>query len=215
MENGAILKGKSFSILGDSYSTFLGHIPTHYSAYYPNPKTVEDVLRVEDTWWHILAENTGMILSVNDSYSGSTVCTQVRDGHPEWNSYVNRAMTVDFGMEGQSPDYILVFGGTNDSWLDREVGELLYADPTVNQLKQVLPAFCHVLSVLSQRYPTTKIVAVVNTDLNPRIQEGMYQAAEHYAAETVALENIEKQNGHPTAAGMAAIARQVANVLWM
>ena len=215
MKNRVLLKGKSFSILGDSYSTFLGYIPAHYSTYYPNTNAVEDVLCVEDTWWQILVQNTGMILSVNDSYSGSTVCTQVREGHPQWNSFVHRSLTVDFSMEGQSPDYILVFGGTNDSWLEREIGELVYTDPTADQLKQVLPAFCHILTVLSQRYPTTKIVAVLNTDLNPRIWEGMCQAAAHYNVAVVALENIEKQNGHPTATGMAAIAHQVANILSM
>ncbi len=202
-------KEKRFAILGDSYSAFLGSIPEHYSPYYPQPEAVPDVLQAEDMWWHKLAESTGMMLSVNDSYSGSTVCTQVREGHPAWNAYARRAETVDFG----DPDCILVFGGTNDSWLDREVGEPVYAEATEDQLRQVLPAFCHVLAVLSRRYPAAKTVAVINTDLNPRIREGMCQSAAHYGAVAVALENIDKQNGHPTAAGMASIARQVEDAL--
>ena len=203
------LAGKAFAILGDSYSTFQGYIPPDYNFYYPRPEAVDDVLRVEETWWHRLAAGTGMILSVNNSFSGSTVCTQTREDHPTWNSYVRRAESVDFG----APDYILVFGATNDSWLDREVGEPVYENRTEGQLRQVLPAFCHVLEVLSRRYPHAGLVAVVNTDLKPQIREGLCQAAAHYGAVAAVLENIEKQNGHPTAAGMAAIARQVEDAL--
>lgn len=207
------LNRKRFAILGDSYSTFLGHIPSHYSPYYPRPEAVPDVLRVEDTWWHRLAESTGMTLTVNDSYSGSTVCTQVREGHPNWNSYVNRAQTVDFGKEGHDPDYILVFGGTNDNWLDREIGQPQYKNRTQQHLRQVLPAFCQVLETLLGRYPQAQPVAVVNTELHPRIREGMCQIAAHYGALCAALTDIDKVNGHPTAAGMASIARQVEDVL--
>ena len=201
--------GKPFSILGDSSSTFLGFLPEHYSPYYPNPEAVPDVLRVEDTWWHQLVEMSGMTLAVNNSYSGSTVCTKVRDGHPAWNSYVRRAEAADFG----NPDYILVFGGTNDSWLEREPGEPVYEGRTEAQLEQVLPAFCHVLETLAARYPQTKPVAVINTGLDPRITQGMREAAAHYGAATVALENIDKTNGRPTALGMTQIARQVVAAL--
>ena len=201
--------GKTFSILGDSYSTFLGFIPDNYSPYYPNPEAVPDVLRAEDTWWHWLGELAGMTLAVNNSYSGSTVCTQVRDEHPAWNSYVRRAETVDFG----NPDYILIFGGTNDSWLYREPGVPVYEGRTEAQLAQVLPAFCHVLETLAARYPEAKPVAIINTELDPRISQGMLEAAAHYGAAAAALENIDKVNGHPTALGMTQIARQVEAVL--
>ena len=207
------LNGKRFAILGDSYSTFRGFIPEGNAPYYPNPDAVPDVHHVEDTWWHRLMESTGMRLSLNDSYSGSTVCTQVRDGHPAWNAYALRAQTVDYAAGGQDPDYILIFGGTNDSWLEREIGAPLYEEATEEQLQQVLPAFCHVLKVFACRYPGAKLVAIVNTDLNLRIAGGMAQAATHLGATAVVLSNIDKHNSHPTAAGMAAIARQVEAVL--
>ena len=207
------LTGKRFAILGDSYSTFRGFIPAENEPYYPDLNAVPDVRCVEDTWWHRLAESTGMVLTVNDSYSGSTVCTQVREGHPIWNSYVRRAETVDYSGGGTDPDYILIFGGTNDSWLEREIGEPLYEEATAEQLRQVLPAFCHVLKVFARRYPHAKLVAVVNTELDPRIMEGMAQAAVHLGAKVAVLSDIEKYNSHPTSAGMAAIARQVEAVL--
>ena len=207
------LKGKTFSILGDSYSTFLGFIPGSYMNYYPAPKSVVDVLHVEDTWWHRLADTTGMVLSVNDSYAGSTVCTNVREGYPSWNAYVHRAKMVDFSRNGSPPDYILVFGGTNDSLLEREVGEPVYEDFTEDQLRQVLPAFCNVIEKLGHRYPKVRLITVINTDLNPKISQGMHQIAVHYGTSVVVLENVEKQNRHPTARGMASIAQQVEAVL--
>ena len=203
------LNGKRFAILGDSYSTFRGFIPEGNAPYYPNPDAVPDVHHVEDTWWHRLTESTGMRLSLNDSYSGSTVCTQVREGLPDRSAFALRAQGLDYAAGGPDPDYLLVFGGTNDSWLDREIGQPLYEEATTEQLRQVLPAFCHVLKVLSRRYPHTKLVAIINTDLKPQIIEGMTQAATHLGATAVVLSNIDKHNSHPTAAGMAAIARQV------
>ena len=44
-------KNCNVCILGDSYSTFRGHIPEGNSAYYPY-KDVDDVLQVEHTWWN-------------------------------------------------------------------------------------------------------------------------------------------------------------------
>ena len=43
--------------------------------------------------------------------------------------------------------------------------------------------------------------------------DGMSQAATHLGTKAVVLSNIDKYNSHPTAAGMAAIARQVEVVL--
>ena len=207
------LRGNRFAIIGDSYSAYRGFIPAENDPYYPDLNAVPDVRSVEDMWWHRLAESTGMVLSMNDSYSGSTVCTQVREGHPDWNAYALRAQNVDYAAGGQAPDYIFIFGGTNDSWLEREIGQPLYEAATEAQLRQVLPAFCHVLKVLASRYPRAKLVAIVNTDLDDRIMKGMAQAAIHLGAAAVVLSNIEKYNSHPTAAGMAAIARQVESVL--
>lgn len=44
-----MLLGLTFSIIGDSYSTFKGFVPKEYDCYYPNPELVDDVIYVEDT----------------------------------------------------------------------------------------------------------------------------------------------------------------------
>lgn len=207
------LAGRTFSILGDSYSTFEGYIPDGHACYYPRVEAVDDVLCVEDTWWYKLMHRSEMRLLVNNSYSGSTVCSQVRDDHPKSASYVERAKCSFLGANGEQPDYIFVFGCTNDSWLERPIGRLKFGGWTAGDLKQVLPAYCCVLNRISKNYPQTKIVTVVNTALDPAISEGMVLAANYYRTINIVLEDVDKQRGHPTALGMTQIADQIEQMI--
>ena len=49
---------KRVSILGDSYSTFIGVIPSNYATFYPNDRN--DVTKVEQTWWSLYIKPKGM-----------------------------------------------------------------------------------------------------------------------------------------------------------
>lgn len=208
-----MLSGCTFSILGDSYSTFEGFVPKEYECYYPKPEKVDNVLSVDDTWWCKLIKQQGMRLLVNDSYSGSTVCTRVRDNHPMSASFVERVHHSFCDTDGVQPDYIFVFGCTNDSWLDREIGQVQYEGWTESDLKSVLPAYCYVLDLLSAMYKKSKIVTVVNTGLNPEIRRGIILSSEHYGTIKVNLHDIDKQNRHPSALGMSQIADQICEIL--
>jgi hypothetical protein len=211
MQTQKSLSGRSFGILGDSYSTFQGYIPEDYLYYYPAPERVDDVLAVEDTWWHILMRQNDLQLVRNNSYSGSTVCTHVRENHPKSGSFVARAKDY---FSGDVPmDYIFIFGGTNDSWLDRPAGQLQFSDWTEEDLMQVLPAYCNILDHITKHNPQSKVIAVVNTDLNREIHNGIMDAAIHYGVTVVVLCDIDKQNGHPSALGMRQIAEQIAPAL--
>lgn len=205
------LAGCTFSILGDSYSTFVGYIPAGNACYYPRPESVDDVLRVEDTWWYQLMQRKNMRLLYNESYSGATVCTHVRDTQPPESSFTVRAryLSAHTDEKGEGPECIFLFGCTNDSWLEREIGQVQFANWTEKDLSQVLPAYCYVLDVLCKEHPQACVACVVNTGLNPLIAEGIRQASEHYGAVTVALTDIDKQNGHPSALGMRQIAEQM------
>lgn len=202
---------KTFGVLGDSYSTFQGWIPDGNNCYYPVPARVDDVLRVEDTWWHQLMQRTNMKLAVNDSFSGGMICTDVLEKLPKEASFIVRA---EYSFSGAVPmDYIFVFGGTNDSWFDRTVGQVKFADRTEEDLKQVLPACCEMLEYLLQHNPQSKVIVLLNEGLKPEIHNGICCAAAHYGVMIVELYDIDKQNGHPSAAGMQKIAEQVEAVL--
>lgn len=99
------MKAKTFSILGDSISTFGGYNPPENEVYYP--KEGCDVLAKEYTWWHLLAEETKLHLIMNESYSGSRIS---RTGsRPPSSSFLSPTR-----QERLSGDIIIVFGGTND-----------------------------------------------------------------------------------------------------
>ena len=193
---------RTFGILGDSYSTFKGWIPEGQSCYYPS-ESVDDVLKVEDTWWYQLAQHNDLRLLKNDSYSGATVCTHTRDGQPFSSAFTERAKISFSGV--QQPDYIFVFGCTN--------GQVKYENRAEEDLRQVLPEYCFILEYLTSHNPHSKVVAIVNTQLHPDIHAGIVAAGAHYGASVVVLEDIHKQNGHPTALGMSQIAEQVAAAL--
>mgnify|MGYP003546947605 CR=1 FL=1 len=48
---------KKVSILGDSYSTYKGIIPSNYSTFYPDANN--DVSSVEQTWWSLYIKAKG------------------------------------------------------------------------------------------------------------------------------------------------------------
>lgn len=211
MKNKTKLTRASFGILGDSYSTFAGHIPEGNVAYYPRPEAVDDVLAVEQTWWHLLMTRNNMKLLANDSFSGATVCTDLRAGLPPISAFTERVKRT-FSGEIQ-PDYIFLFGGTNDNWLDKTIGQVRYGNWTEEDLKCALPAFCYVLDYLGKKNPRATIVVSINTGFKPDLHQGMVAAAEHYGAVAISLVDIDKKSGHPSALGMQQIADQIEAVL--
>lgn len=211
MNIGKTLSGSTFGILGDSYATFRGYVLEGQPCYYPNPEKVDDVLAPEDTWWYQIMQRNNMQIITNDSYSGATVCTTVRDKQPLSSAFTERARR-SFSGDTQL-DYIFVLGGTNDSWLDRPIGQIEFSGRTEESLRMVLPAYCDVLDYIKQHNPQTVIVVVINTELHPDIHAGILKAAEHYGAVAVELSEIDKQNGHPSALGMRQIADQIEKML--
>ena len=153
---------KTFSVLGDSYSTFEGYMveesaPCFYSA------SKGAVKRVEDTWWMRFAAISGYTLENNNSYSGSTISNACYTEYPVSSSFVNRCTNL-----GNNPDIVFVLGGTNDSFASTEANfgtiDALDADkallyPAVATLKAQTPAgesavYCITTDAVSTRYYT-------------------------------------------------------------
>lgn len=201
-------------ILGDSYSTYIGHIPEGYACYYGPDGDPESrrLPTVEKTWWHLLMTETGSRLLLNCSFSGSTICNTGYDGvYCVDTSFVSRAEKyfADGTIDGQPIQTILVFGGTNDSWANSPIGTLQYAEYTAEDLKYVLPAVCYLFSYLKEHCPGARIVHIMNCDLKEEITEGIRTACETLGVEYIGLHDIEKVNGHPNERGMRRIADQI------
>lgn len=201
-------------IFGDSYSTFEGFIPNGYDFYYKKNRTDPPIIKdVESTWWKILSKELNYDVILNDSYSGSTICTTVREFHPIDASFVKRVDKYIYNgyFYTNKIDTFFVFGGTNDSWSNCPIGKLKYSNWTEKDLKSVLPAFCYLLDRIKTTNKDSQIVVVINTGLKQEIADNFVLACQYYFLDYVKLDGIDKENGHPTVLGMEQIATQIKN----
>ena len=193
---------KKVSILGDSYSTFKDYNPEGYAPFYPDAHN--DVTEVGQTWWSLFIEAKGYQLEQNNSWGGTTICSTGYFGRVNYeSSFMGR---VD--MLGD-PDIIFLFGGTNDAWSHAPIGEYQWSDWTQDDCKAFRPALAYLLDTLQKKYPKAKIVSLLNSELQEEINESMREVCKHYGVQLVELHDIEKQNGHPSIAGMQSICDQL------
>ena len=184
------------SILGDSYSTFEGYIPAGNASWYATVpwENRTDVVNVRQTW--------------NDSYSGATISYTGYNGE----DYSDRSFLTRLPHLG-SPDLLLIFGGTNDSWTGGPLGEYVYDNFTRGHLYEFRPALAKLLTEAQNRYPGTRIVFIVNTELKDEITESIVEICTHLDVEYVMLRDIDKLAGHPSIKGMEQIKNQILQYL--
>ena len=100
---------RSFSILGDSISTFDGCNPDGFAVYYQGERCEQtSVTSSADTWWSQVIERLGGRLLANSSFSGSLV---EGAGFPAGNSQERIDALAEDGVQ---PDVVIVFMGIND-----------------------------------------------------------------------------------------------------
>lgn len=204
---------RAVSILGDSYSTYKNFVcPDTNAVWYPNKPLQgnegNDVQNVRQTWWHQFISKGNFRLCRNNSFSGATICNTGYNGEDYSDrSYVTRSPFLD------SPEVIIVFGGTNDSWAKSPVGEYKYCDWNEHDLYSFRPAMACMLSSLQDRYPGAEIYVVINSGLSKDIEESQKVISDHYGVRWIQLHDIDKQWGHPSQKGMTQIAEQLGEVI--
>ena len=209
---------KTALIMGDSYSTFKGHIPEGYASWYPeNMQCGEtDVKTVADTWWYQVMQEADLELLLNNSWSGSPI------GYTGYNntdcshssSFIYRLnQLIENGFfERNRIDTVLVFGGTNDSCANAPLGEMTDGNETAD-LYAVLPAICHFFKRLRETLPNAAIYCLINTGLKTEIVHALKEVSRRHGITAVTFEHIDKYWGHPTAHGMRDIAHTVLQAL--
>ena len=209
---------KKFMIFGDSYSTYEGHIPEGFYPYYaPNGIEGQDPvskMRLEETWWRRLMAKDGAELVMNNSCSGSTISYTGYNGDCSGaTSFIRRyRLLKEQGFFDKNEiDTILAFGGTNDSWVPSPLGEMKFSDFEEADLFKALPAICYFVKSLSEL--DSRVIFIVNCDINPVIIDGIRVAAEHFGVETIELSDVDKRSGHPTPLGMEQICDQILEAL--
>ncbi len=209
---------KTISILGDSYSTYCGWVPSDYNYWYDDNgnECENDMTSVEQTWWRLLCKEMNLVMLSNCSSSGSTVCNTGYDAtDASTTSFIyrmKRELGETRGLEEQ-PDVILVFGGTNDFWAGSPIGTEQYDNWDEASLKQFAPALAYMFDYLRTWNPKSKIYSIVNDEITNECRDVMNRVAKHYGIEQIMLHDIAKDNGHPNVSGMREIANQVRNAL--
>ena len=110
-------------------------------------------------------------------------------------------------FEKNKIDEIWIFGGTNDSWADSPLGEIMYGEISREEKFKVLPGFSALLALVKS-LPIERPLILINSELKPEIENGYKEMAAHYGIPALQLKDVDKKDGHPTAAGMKAIAEQ-------
>lgn len=201
---------RTISFLGDSYTTFEGHIPEGNAVWYfcPPDTGLTDVAHLEQTWWHRVIREGGYRLVTNESYSGATISYTGYGGE----DYSDRSFITRLPRVGR-PDILVILGGTNDSWAGVEAGEYKYVDIRHEDLYTYRPALAELLRQAKERHPGARILFVMNSELREDITSSSREICHHYGVDFLQLEGIDKKAGHPSVAGMEAIASQVLSAL--
>lgn len=140
---------RTFSVLGNSISTYSGYIPSGYANYYTASR-----IAVEDTWWMLLSAKEDLELSVNASWAGSSVANK---SGKNVNSYFTSDKRIKELASKGVPNLIIVLGGTND-WGDNAgyLGD--YPTNGNYDLRTFRGAYSYLVDQLKKRYPTTDII---------------------------------------------------------
>lgn len=163
-----MLKGKTLSILGDSLSTYQGisDDATANASILYNPYYYREPFPLEKTYWKRLMDDFGLVLCVNNSWSGGNL-----SGKDNPNSGVNRAHNLARD-DGTTPDIIIVFMGIND--LGRKVNISTFASDYQETLMTIKNAY---------PFATVSCVTLPDRDFVMKAQTEMFNAEIKKAAE--------------------------------
>lgn len=197
-------KETSFSILGDSYSTFEGFVTPESNDVWYNlpPDNYINVTDVKQMWWWQVQKAMNWKLDHNNSFSGTLVCNYDTTGYYEDHSFIKRS--DDLG----NPDFIFVFGGTNDLWQNAPLGDFQYDDWTDEDLCLFRPGLAFLCQKLKITYPSATICFMIDMQLCQEIVDSFHTIIAHYQVNYIDLYGIAKDWDHPTVLGMKSIADQ-------
>lgn len=193
--------GKTFSIIGDSISTYEGYIPEGFSAFYPYPTA--DVSTVHKTWWMQVINKLGGSLFVNNSYSGTCVATASKYS-TRYKTRLNYCL-----LNNIAPDIIIIYMGSNDcasKYVNLDDFDQAYLE-MLNNLKELCPNSEIILCTLATSifYKETDRIAY---------GEVIKKYGKEFDYKVIDLENADISDklvdtAHPNTSGMNEVAEEI------
>lgn len=147
-------QGMKFSILGDSISTYRGWIPEGNRDFYMENGPVQDV---SQTWWRLVMDSLKLELCSNGSCSMSACSGDSGSQDPLVGSSDLRISQLA-GENGEAPDFIIVYMGTNDMVGSVPVGDNDGRQPVEEgYVDNFSDGYTLILDKLEKSYPTAQI----------------------------------------------------------
>lgn len=228
---------KKISFLGDSISTYAGWSNNMEAnatiggnaVWFPNTNYAGADMDVEKTWWYLSATELEYSICVNNSWSGSVI--------KDVSTYDIRARNLYHESEGD-PDIVVIFMGVNDFALGTPVGDYDGTGPAVDYPSDFSEAYGRTVSVILDCYGDAEVYCCTflpdrkrfSESVNgKRIDEEEYNQAIRTISENLGVKLIDlyRDSGitssniaeytvdrlHPNEAGMALIAKTVAETI--
>lgn len=198
----------SFSVIGDSYSTFKGfNDPIANLPFFPRSQT--DVVSVDQTWWRLFERESGIRLEQNNSYSGSAVCTYGKNGSTDlYNSFVGRVGNL------REAGLIIIEGATNDNTFKAPMGEYVWSGFTDAQKRTYRGGTAYVIDFLKRKYPKSTIIFMLNSGLSNDINSSTEEICKHYEIPLLKLGSMSRKLEHPDVEGMKTINSELQRFLY-
>ena len=188
--------GKSFSLIGDSISTYYSYIPTGYRYFYPY--ATADMNSFNLTWWMQTIRALGGSLFINNSYSGSCVASGSTS-----DSQNPERLSKEI-IQGETPDYLMIYMGNNDcaARFPEETFKEGYRKMVLYLLEN-----CPDTKILLMTLPISGLYA---EDMRTTYNNVIRQIAEQYNLDVIELGDLNLKpylldSAHPTIEGMTVI----------
>ena len=179
-------RGKTFSIMGDSISTYKNasnswKMPDENLTYYSNNAGSGYLGGAQYQWWYIaLVEKLGMTLLVNNSWSGRTVSTKLDTNTNLIASGACNQKEIDKLAEGNvKPDVIFIRVGINDLTHGQSEGETIggydftYEPANSDDFGE---AYALMLKRIAETYPTSEVWCITCTNFHRDVNfPGVYK----------------------------------------
>lgn len=162
-ENNSIYKGKTFAVIGDSISTFVGISEdsqggvSYRKEYYPS--VTANINTYSDMWWGIVQDKLGMIRTGVSAISQS--CYRTQNDNTRLEGYADERINR-LSTDGV-PDYIFIALATNDGYNSYSVDYdgTIDKDTLLASGTKTAPACALTILKIQEKYPNAKIIVVI------------------------------------------------------